>query len=67
MNAAQAALDAGDWKTAAAMAAAALDESDSADGHLVLAVALWCGYEIDRSIAEMKASTALDGRKLFSW
>ncbi len=56
LSAAQAALDAGDWRLAAAKAEAALAQSDSADGHLVLAVALWCGYEIDRAIVAMKAA-----------
>ncbi len=56
LAAAQAALDAGDWREAAALATTALAARDSADGHLLLAVAVWCGYEIDRAISEMKAA-----------
>ncbi|MFI5313088.1 MAG: LuxR C-terminal-related transcriptional regulator [Candidatus Dormibacteria bacterium] len=53
---ARAALDGGDWRTAVESAQAALAEDESGDAYLVLATALWCGYEIDRSIVEMKAA-----------
>ncbi len=53
---ARAALDGGDWRTAVECAQAALAEEESGDAYLLLATALWCGYEIDRSIVEMKAA-----------
>jgi DNA-binding NarL/FixJ family response regulator len=53
---ARAALDGGDWRAAVDRAQAALAEQESGDAYLVLATALWCGYEIDRAIVEMKAA-----------
>ncbi|MGH7722539.1 MAG: tetratricopeptide repeat protein, partial [Candidatus Dormibacteria bacterium] len=53
---ARAALDGGDWRAAVACAQAALASEESGDAYLVLATALWCGYEIDRAIVEMKAA-----------
>ncbi len=56
LAAARAALDRGDWRAAVAGAEAVLAEEESGDAYQLLATALWCGYEIDRSIAEMKAA-----------
>ncbi|HEY6538650.1 MAG TPA: LuxR C-terminal-related transcriptional regulator [Candidatus Dormibacteraeota bacterium] len=56
LAAARAALDRGDWRAAVDLTEAVLAEEESGDAYLVLATALWCGYEIDRSIVEMKAA-----------
>ncbi len=56
LAAARAALDRGDWRAAVDHTETLLAQEASADAHLLLATALWCGYEIDRSIAEMKAA-----------
>ena len=56
LAAARAALDRGDWRAAVACTEVVLAKEESGDAYLVLATALWCGYEIDRSIVEMKAA-----------
>jgi len=56
LEGAEAALDRGDWRHAAATIERVLAIEDSADGHLLLSVALWCGYEIDRAISQMKVA-----------
>jgi ATP/maltotriose-dependent transcriptional regulator MalT len=53
---ARAALDRGDWRAAVDLTESLLAHEESGDAHLLMATALWCGYEIDRSIAEMKAA-----------
>lgn len=56
LDSARAALDRGDWRAAAEGAELALRGGESGDAYLLLATALWCGYEIDRAITEMKAA-----------
>ncbi|MHB8719543.1 MAG: LuxR C-terminal-related transcriptional regulator [Candidatus Dormibacteria bacterium] len=54
--AARAALDGGDWRAAVTDAEAAIRDGAGGDAYLILATALWCGYQIDRAIIEMKAA-----------
>ncbi len=56
LAAARAALDRGDWRAAVDCTEAVLAQGESGDAYLLLATALWCGYDIDRSIVEMKAA-----------
>ncbi len=51
---AQAALAGGDWRTAAECARACIAGSDDGEAHVVLATALWCGYDTTAAIDEMK-------------
>jgi DNA-binding CsgD family transcriptional regulator len=48
------ALETGDWTGAVAASRAALERRASAEGHLVLAVAHWCGYEVVSALEQMK-------------
>ncbi|MGA7987588.1 MAG: hypothetical protein WCB51_04230, partial [Candidatus Dormiibacterota bacterium] len=51
---AQAALANGDWRAAAEYARACIASSDDGEAHVVLATALWCGYDTKAAIDEMK-------------
>ncbi|HVC05432.1 MAG TPA: LuxR C-terminal-related transcriptional regulator [Candidatus Acidoferrales bacterium] len=51
---AEAALASGDWRAAAEYARACIAGSDDGEAHVVLATALWCGYDTKAAIDEMK-------------
>ncbi|MGA7087245.1 MAG: hypothetical protein WB116_03040, partial [Candidatus Dormiibacterota bacterium] len=44
----------GDWQAAAEFARRSLALADAGEGHVLLAVALWCGSDTNAAIDEMK-------------
>ena len=53
------ALQSGDWRRAAALYRSSCAEEDSGEARLGLATALWCGYEVEAALDEMKAAYRL--------
>jgi hypothetical protein len=54
LRGAETALASGYWRTAAELARSSILAGDSGEAHVVLAVALWCGYDTAAAIDEMK-------------